>query len=85
MSKYQLGYKAKDKITGFSGIITGYANYLTGCDQYLIQPQCENPKDYPAANWFDEGRIEQTGYEIEVAKEDVQGEEPGACGSAPIK
>jgi len=31
-----LGKKAKDKITGFVGIIIGRAQYLTGCDQYAL-------------------------------------------------
>jgi len=49
---------AKDKITGFSGIITGHADYITGCDQYLIQPQCKESHAFNESRWFDENRIE---------------------------
>ena len=34
-----LGKKAKDKITGFEGIIVGKIIYLFGCNQYGIAPK----------------------------------------------
>ena len=83
MSKLKLGQEAKDKITGFQGIITGQATYLTGCDQYALQPKCDKPGTYPDANWFDEGRIELIGEGLN--KEDVKGEKNGCDYSAPIK
>lgn len=36
--KHELGNKAKDKITGFSGILTARIEFLTGCNRYCIQP-----------------------------------------------
>lgn len=39
MNQIKLGSKARDIITGFTGIITSRATYLTGCDQYCIKPQ----------------------------------------------
>ncbi len=84
MSKFNLGDEAKDKITGFQGILTGYAEYLTGCNQYVLQPKCEATADkYPEGQWFDEGRIELVGNAL--TKDDVKGEKNGACGCAPIK
>jgi len=84
MKKDLLGKKAKDKITGFTGIITGHARYLTGCDQYILQPECDTDhRKYPDANWFDEGRIEVL--EGVITKEDVKGEKNGCDYSAPIK
>lgn len=70
----ELGQKAKDKITGFEGILTGRAQYLYGCDQYVITPpaiegKCGN------GEWFDEGRIEITG--AGVAPASVQVAKPG--------
>ena len=58
--KIALGQKAKDKITGFKGIITGRASYIYGCDQYLIIPKL-GKNGVRLAEWFDEGRIEIIG------------------------
>jgi hypothetical protein len=56
----ELGLKAKDKITGFEGIITGRSQYLYGCDQYCIVPPAKESK-MEDAQWFDEGRIQVLG------------------------
>lgn len=73
--------KAKDKVTGYKGIITGVCSYLTGCDQLCIQPLSVN-NDYKEARWFDEGRIELIGLGIDP--KDVIGEKNGP-GEAPTK
>lgn len=52
----ELGQKAKDKITGFEGILTARIQYLTGCDQYCIAPPAVDGK-IPDSCYFDEGRI----------------------------
>lgn len=69
-----LGRQAKDKITGFEGILIGRAEYLTGCTQYGLAPPAVNGEIKPA-QWFDEGRIEITG--DGVAAEAVAGEADG--------
>lgn len=56
----ELGQKAKDKITGFEGIIIGKCIYLTGCNQYGLAPACKDG-EVKATQWFDEGRIEIIG------------------------
>ncbi len=66
----ELGMKAKDKVTGFEGIIVGRCRYLTGCDQYGLAPAAKEGKIEPA-QWFDEGRIEVVGQGVTVA--DVAG------------
>ncbi len=33
----RLGSRAKDKISGFEGIVTGRTEWLTGCDRYLLE------------------------------------------------
>lgn len=70
----KLGQKARDKITGFEGIITGRAQYLTGCDQYALAPPARDGK-IESSQWFDEGRIEVTGAGVSAA--DVTGSKPG--------
>ena len=81
--KFKLGQEAKDKITGFQGLITGHADYLTGCDQYILQPKCEKNGIYPDATWFDEGRLELIGEGMK--KKEVKAEKNGSDYSAPIK
>jgi len=80
----KLGVKAKDKITGFTGIVTGKCSYLTGCDQYLVAPKSKgNNKD--ESHWFDEARLKVIGKGIKP--EDVTTkEDPGGPGrDAPKK
>ena len=54
--KLELGAKAKDHVTGFSGTITGRAEYLTGCRQYCIAAKAEGNK-CGQSEWFDEDRL----------------------------
>lgn len=69
-----LGKQAKDKVTGFEGIITAYAIHLYGCNSYFITPKAVNG-ERKDSGWFDEGRIEIIGEGIQ-AKE-VQTDRPG--------
>lgn len=39
MSEIVLGCKAKDKITGFTGIVASITEYLNGCRRIVLQPQ----------------------------------------------
>lgn len=59
MFKYQRGIHAKDKITGFSGVITSRCDSLTGCNQYFLCPT-ELDKDNKIAegHWIDEHALE---------------------------
>lgn len=33
----KLGNKVKDRVTGFTGIVTGISRYLHGCDRALVE------------------------------------------------
>jgi len=57
----KLGLKAKDKITGFEGIITGRAQYLTGCNQAVLVPTVDDKGLVRGGEWFDEARLEIIG------------------------
>lgn len=61
MKKIELGAEARDKVTGFSGIVTARATYLTGCDQYVLSPKVDVDGKVPEAHWFDENRLVVTG------------------------
>lgn len=37
--KFELGTKARDKVTGYVGIIIGRAEWLYGCRRYSLQSQ----------------------------------------------
>jgi hypothetical protein len=81
--EYELGLRAKCKITGFEGIITSRVEFLTGCNRYCLQPT--ELKDYQVieSQYFDEAQIEIIGEGIKP--KDVQGKERGACSPNPSK
>jgi len=70
-----LGQKAKDKITGFEGILTARYQYITGCDCYVITSSYKNKEQKGGEAFsYDEGRIQILGKGIPIkelrAKED---------------
>lgn len=69
-----LGKLGKDRVTGFTGIITGRAEYLYGCMQYSLTPAADGNKIL-SNEWFDEGRIEIVG--AGISPSDVKAEVPG--------
>ena len=69
------GKKAKDKVTGFEGVITAKALYMYGCSQYLLTPKVDREGKKQVGEWFDEGRIEI--FEIEIEPESVRVKENG--------
>lgn len=90
MSEIKLGIVAKDRITGFQGVVTGKTEYLTGCRQFLLAPQ-EDPsnisgtpvRELKPSNWFDEGRLVLV---MELyTTDDFKAETDGCDIAAPIK
>ena len=53
-----LGYKAKDKVTGFSGTIDCVSFDLYGCIQISIRPQIDKDGKIPDGHWFDVTRLD---------------------------
>lgn len=83
MFTLELGKLAKDKITGFQGILTARCEFLTGCNRYCIQPtELKDGKPIDSI-YFDEAQIEIISDGI--SKNDVQGEKKGACSPCPVK
>lgn len=78
MFKHEMGLEAKDKITGFEGIIVCRCQHLFGCSTYGIAPRVFDKEKGKRGDteWFDEGRIEIIGQGIKPA--DVQTDEPGS-------
>ena len=77
MFKHELGKQAKDKITGFEGILVGRAEHLFGCNTYGIAPQVYDKEKGKRGDteWFDEGRIQIIGEGITA--EEVSTDKPG--------
>lgn len=57
-----MGLKAKDSVTGFTGVVECVSFDLYGCVQVTLRPEIDKkdgkPKD---AHWFDHKRIEVLG------------------------
>lgn len=77
MSKFihELGLEAKDKITGFKGIIIGRCNHITGCDTYGLKAKMDKEGKTHDAKWFDEGTVEVIGKGVDAQA--LQGKEKG--------
>ena len=58
---FELGVKAKDKLTGFEGILIGRADHITGCNTYGLKGNLDKEGNPQEAVWFDEGMIIVTG------------------------
>ena len=54
--QFELGAFARDRVTGFEGVIIGRVEYLTGCVQYSVAPKAKN-NEFKESQWFDESRL----------------------------
>jgi hypothetical protein len=70
MLKYMetLGFRGRDKVTGFEGVITSISFDLYGCVQLLLNPGIKDGKLSDCC-WFDAARVE-------LKKKDVRVMEP---------
>ena len=82
-----IGKEARDKVTGFKGIITSFCQHLTGCDQYYLQPKCVKG-EHKDGKWYDVNRIEVKSEEpirLETRSEDKSKNTKGPCSIPPNK
>jgi hypothetical protein len=56
--EHLLGRTVRDKLTGFTGVVTGYIYYMTGCNQVLATPKASPTGDLGDSKWFDVQRLE---------------------------
>ena len=54
----KLGQKARDRVTGLTGIINGKAIWLNGCVRWSIQPPVDKEGKVLESYWIDEQQIE---------------------------
>ncbi len=54
-----LGFKVRDKVTGFVGICESISFDLYGCVQAVVRPEVDKKKatEVPEGRWFDEKRL----------------------------
>lgn len=79
--RFSNGDKVKEKITGFTGVITGTCFYITGCNQYLITSRSKDDSNKNIQLWYDEGRLDLV-KSAKVVPNEVSTEEPG-CDLVP--
>lgn len=63
MNEYMnlLGMKAKDRVTGFSGVVTSISFDLYGCVQGWLNPPVGKDGKTPEGGWYDAKRLETIG------------------------
>lgn len=84
--KFELGWRLKCKVTGFTGIAMGRLEYLNGCIQYGLKPLVEirdGKQIYPENTYLDEGQLEIVDEGVNPNKSYKQ--EGGAENSSPIQ
>jgi heat shock protein HspQ len=52
-----LGARVRDKVTGFTGVVTAVTDHLTGCKRWWVEGPA-NDKGETQERWIDEARIE---------------------------
>ena len=67
--KYELGSEAKDKVTGFSGMIVSRAEWLTGCNVYGLKSKYMKDGRPIDAVFIDEDAVELIRTPNQIAKD----------------
>lgn len=53
-----LGQRAKDRVTGFEGVVTSVSFDLYGCIQAVVNPGLDKAGKVQDAHWFDVNRLD---------------------------
>jgi len=82
-----LGYHARDRVTGFTGVADSVCFDLYGCVQVSLTPE-QSPasdKEWKPGRWFDVKRLERTSDTrvMEPPRYSAPGSEIGAADKAP--
>lgn len=61
MAKVNLGDQAKDKVTGFEGVVVAVTTWLNGCQRFTVQPQkLDKDGKIRESQCFDDHQLEVT-------------------------
>jgi hypothetical protein len=75
-----MGFKVKDKVTGFTGTVTGAVQYISGCDQLSVQGAVKG-NEKGISMWLDINRaVKVKSTQIILETTEVQG-----AGDPPTK
>lgn len=72
----KLGDRAKDNISGFTGIVVALTEWLNGCLRITIQPQALHDGKPIPSECFDAEQIEAVSAEPEIAASATGGPKP---------
>jgi hypothetical protein len=61
MTRLKFGDAARDRITGFVGVVIGRGEFLSGGSKILLQRRCGPAGDLSEPIWFGEGRLTRLG------------------------
>ena len=78
----ELGRRVKDRITGFTGVVTGRVEYITGCNLVLVAPPLGPDGALRDSAWFDEQHVT---YVDEERITIDNGSNPGFDKAAPVR
>lgn len=53
----EMNSKVRDKVTGFTGIVTAIAEHSTGSPRVEVSPQCKKDGSFINERWFDAARL----------------------------
>lgn len=73
MFKFKQGMTVRDKVTGFTGVITCRCDYITGCNRYYLQPKVGDDGKLIDGTYVDEPALEQLDVlRVELDRPEVQ-------------
>lgn len=58
MFRFNNGDRVRDRISGFTGIVTGRTDFLNGCIRYAVTPEKVKTGQTHEPTWFDEQQLE---------------------------
>ncbi len=76
MFKIKMGSTVKDKVTGFTGIVTARCEFISGCLQYCVLPKSGKDGKYPDHQYFDEERLIVVKKPLVMARRSTGGPQP---------
>lgn len=75
--KLKLGDEAKDRITGFQGIVVAVTEWISGCTRTTLQPPMGKDGKMPEGQTFDEPMLELVkSSKVKVGPKDTGGPRP---------
>jgi hypothetical protein len=72
-----LGFKVRDRVTEFTGVVTSISYDLFGCVQALVTPNVEESRKRGESSWFDSKRLQKISESPVMGIPDFSIEPPG--------